>query len=218
MIKARNLCKSFGSLNVLSNVDIDIEQGEIVSIVGASGAGKSTLLQCLGSLLRPTSGTVEVDSQDIYKLSEKELSAFRNRNMGFIFQMHNLLTEFTALENVMMPSLIAGENKKNVKARALELLQKLHLSERVLHMPAQLSGGECQRVSIARAMMNSPKIIFSDEPTGNLDTFNRDEVCDALFSMCRQCGSTLLMVTHDKELSARADRIIVMRDGKLFAQ
>ena len=216
MIKAKNIHKSFDALEVLKGVDIEIAKGEIVSIVGPSGAGKTTLLQILGTLDRPDAGDVEVNGVNFSKLSEKELAAFRNKHIGFIFQFHQLLPEFTALENVMIPALIARRDTKSVTARAKELIGYLGLSERMEHKPSELSGGEKQRVAVARALINSPSVILADEPSGSLDSKNRDELHKLLFDVREKFGLTLVIVTHDKELAALSDRVIEMKDGKMI--
>ena len=216
MIKAKNIHKSFDALEVLKGVDIEIAKGEIVSIVGPSGAGKTTLLQILGTLDRPDLGVVEVNDVNFSKLSEKELAAFRNKHIGFIFQFHQLLPEFTALENVMIPALIARRDTKSVTARAKELIGYLGLSERMEHKPSELSGGEKQRVAVARALINSPSVILADEPSGSLDSKNRDELHKLLFDVRDKFGLTLVIVTHDKELAALSDRVIEMKDGKML--
>lgn len=216
MIKAKNIHKSFDALEVLKGVDIEIAKGEIVSIVGPSGAGKTTLLQILGTLDRPDAGDVEVNDVNFSKLNEKELAAFRNKHIGFIFQFHQLLPEFTALENVMIPALIARKDTKSVTARAKELIGYLGLSERMEHKPSELSGGEKQRVAVARALINSPSVILADEPSGSLDSKNRDELHKLLFDVREKFGLTLVIVTHDKELAALSDRVIEMKDGKMM--
>jgi len=216
MIKAKNIHKSFDALEVLKGVDIEIAKGEIVSIVGPSGAGKTTLLQILGTLDRPDAGDVEVNGVNFSKLSEKELAAFRNKHIGFIFQFHQLLPEFTALENVMIPALIARKDTKSVTARAKELIGYLGLSERMEHKPSELSGGEKQRVAVARALINSPSVILADEPSGSLDSKNRDELHKLLFDVRDKFGLTLVIVTHDKELAALSDRVIEMKDGRMI--
>ncbi len=215
MIEVKNVSKSFGDLNVLQSVNLTVQQGEIVSIVGKSGAGKTTLLQIIGTLDRPTSGTVLIDGEDLFRLSDKQLAQFRNRHIGFIFQFHQLLPEFTALENVMMPGLIAGEDKNEAKARAEQLLTALGLKERMTHKPAQLSGGEKQRVAAARAMMMKPSIILADEPSGSLDESNKKELHQLLLRMREEFGQTILIVTHDKELAQISDRVVELKDGKL---
>lgn len=213
IIEATGIRKSFGTLEVLKGVDLAVRRGEIVAIVGKSGAGKTTLLQILGTLDRPDQGTVRIDGQDVFALGEKELAKFRNRHIGFIFQFHQLLPEFTALENVMIPALIAGEGRSESRRRAEQLLADLGLSERLHHKPAALSGGEKQRVAAARALMMSPSVILADEPTGSLDEANKQELNRLLLRLREQYGQTIIIVTHDKELSAIADRVIEMTDG-----
>jgi len=216
MIKVSNIEKSFGDLKVLRGVSLEVEKGEIVSIVGASGAGKTTLLQIIGTLLPADGGEVEINGTKLFALNEKRTAEFRNRHIGFVFQFHNLLPEFSALENVMMPALIGGAKRKEAKQRALELLSAVGLSERAEHKPAQLSGGEQQRVAIARALMNRPSVLLADEPTGNLDTHNRDEIQRLLFEVREKFGQTIVMVTHDERLAEMADRKIVMSDGAIL--
>ena len=216
MIKVSNIEKSFGDLKVLRGVSLEVEKGEIVSIVGASGAGKTTLLQIIGTLLPADGGEVEINGTKLFALNEKRTAEFRNRHIGFVFQFHNLLPEFSALENVMMPALIGGAKRKEAKQRALELLSAVGLSERAEHKPAQLSGGEQQRVAIARALMNKPSVLLADEPTGNLDTHNRDEIQRLLFEVREKFEQTIVMVTHDERLAEMADRKIVMSDGAIL--
>ena len=216
MIKVSNIEKSFGDLKVLRGVSLEVEKGEIVSIVGASGAGKTTLLQIIGTLLPADGGEVEINGTKLFALNEKRTAEFRNRHIGFVFQFHNLLPEFSALENVMMPALIGGAKRKEAKQRALELLSAVGLSERAEHKPVQLSGGEQQRVAIARALMNKPSVLLADEPTGNLDTHNRDEIQRLLFEVREKFGQTIVMVTHDERLAEMADRKIVMSDGAIL--
>lgn len=218
MIKASNIHKSFGDLEVLKGVDIEILKGEIVSIVGPSGAGKTTLLQILGTLDKPDRGNVYIAKQDVNTLNERDLSAFRNNNLGFIFQFHQLLPEFTALENVMIPGLIGGRGTKQMVERAAELLSYLQLSDRKTHKPAEMSGGERQRVAVARALINEPGLILADEPSGSLDTKNRDELHKLLFDLRDKFGLTIVIVTHDKELAGLCDRIIEMKDGLIINQ
>lgn len=213
MIEVKNVCKSFGSLAVLQGVNLTIEKGKIVSIIGKSGAGKTTLLQIIGTLDSPSSGQVIIDGVDVMTLKDKELAHFRNHKIGFIFQFHQLLPEFTALENVMMPGLIAGEKRDAVRARAQQLLTDLGLAERMQHKPNQLSGGEKQRVAAARAMMMNPAIILADEPSGSLDEANKKELHDLLLRMRQQFGQTILIVTHDKDLAKISDRVVELRDG-----
>lgn len=215
MIEVKNISKSFGDLNVLQSVNLTVQQGEIVSIVGKSGAGKTTLLQIIGTLDRPSSGTVLIDGEDIFQLSDKQLALFRNHHIGFIFQFHQLLPEFTALENVMMPGLIAGDKRDKVCARAEKLLTDLGLKDRMDHKPSQLSGGEKQRVAAARAMMMQPSIILADEPSGSLDETNKKELHQLLLRMRKEFGQTILIVTHDKELAQISDRVVELKNGKL---
>ncbi|GHT56993.1 lipoprotein-releasing system ATP-binding protein LolD [Bacteroidia bacterium] len=216
MIQTRHINKSFGTLQVLKDVNLEIRQGEIVSIVGASGAGKTTLLQIIGSLDKPDSGIVTINGTDIYKLKEKELAAFRNRHIGFIFQFHQLLPEFTALENVMMPALIAKTNFKVAETRAREILDFLKLSDRLTHKPAELSGGEKQRVAAARALINNPSVILADEPSGSLDTKNKEELHKLFFDLRNEFGQTVVIVTHDHALANISDRIVEMKDGQIM--
>jgi len=216
MIQAKNIHKSFGELEVLKGVDLNVTKGEIVSIVGPSGAGKTTLLQILGTLDKPNGGDVLVDSIDFSKLGEKELAAFRNKHIGFIFQFHQLLPEFTALENVMIPALIARKDAKKATLKAKELLAYLQLTDRMEHKPSELSGGEKQRVAVARALINDPALILADEPSGSLDSKNRDELHKLLFDLREKFGLTIVIVTHDKELAALSDRVIEMKDGKII--
>ncbi len=216
MIKVSNIEKSFGDLKVLRGVSLEVGKGEIVSIVGASGAGKTTLLQIMGTLLPADGGEVEIAGTKVFGLNEKHTAEFRNKHIGFVFQFHNLLPEFSALENVMMPALIGGASRKEAKQRALELLSAVGLSERADHKPAQLSGGEQQRVAIARALINRPSVVLADEPTGNLDTHNRDEIQRLLFDVREKFGQTIVMVTHDESLAEMADRKIVMSDGAIL--
>jgi len=213
MIKAVNIHKSFGELEVLKGVDLTVAKGEIVSIVGPSGAGKTTLLQILGTLDKPNTGEVLVNGVDFSKLNEKELAAFRNRHIGFIFQFHQLLPEFTALENVMIPALIARKDNKKMAQKAKELLAYLQLADRMEHKPSELSGGEKQRVAVARALINDPSLILADEPSGSLDSKNKDELHKLLFELRDKFGLTVVIVTHDKELAALSDRVIEMKDG-----
>lgn len=216
MIEVKDIYKSFGQLSVLKGINLTVNEGEIVSIIGKSGAGKTTLLQIIGTLERPDSGKIVIDNTDVFTLGEKQLAAFRNRHIGFIFQFHQLLPEFTALENVMMPALIAGESHQAAEKKATELLNQLGLSERMSHKPSQLSGGEKQRVAAARAMIMSPDIILADEPSGSLDEQNKRELHKLLLRLKQQFGQTILIVTHDKELAQISDRIIEIHDGKIL--
>ena len=215
MIDIKDITKSFGSLQVLKGIDLHIDKGEIVSIVGPSGAGKTTLLQIIGTLDKPDTGTVHVDSVDVTNLSQKALSDFRNRHLGFVFQFHQLLPEFTAVENIMIPAFIAGTSRKEAKARAEELLQFMGLTDRANHKPAELSGGEKQRIAVARALMNNPAVILADEPSGSLDTQNKQELHRLFFDLRDRFGQTFVIVTHDEQLATITDRTIHMRDGLL---
>lgn len=216
MIEVRNIKKSYGTLEVLHGVSLSVSDGEIVSIVGASGAGKSTLLQIMGSLMSADSGEVIIDGVSIAGLGDDTLSEFRNRHIGFIFQSYQLLTEFTALENVMMPMLIAGERRSDAEQRAKELLEMVAMSHRLEHKPATLSGGEQQRVAIARALANRPVVVLADEPTGNLDTQTRDDIHKLFFELRDRMGQTFVVVTHDETLADMSDRKIVMKDGAIL--
>ena len=209
----RGIHKSFDRLEVLRGVDLDVRQGEILSIVGASGAGKTTLLQILGTLDRPDSGTVEYDGTRVFDLGTKALARFRNRNIGFIFQFHQLLPEFSMLENVAMPALIGGENRAAAMRRAAELIDYLGLGDRASHRPAQLSGGERQRAAVARALVNNPSVILADEPSGSLDSANRRELYDLFFRLRDERRQTFVIVTHDESLASRSDRVIHIADG-----
>lgn len=217
MIEIKNIYKSFGNLEVLRDVSLSVGSGEIVAIMGPSGAGKTTLLQIAGSLDRPDSGEVVYDGVAITSLKEKALAKFRNQNIGFIFQFHELLPEFTAKENVAMPALIAGMKRKQAFAKAEKLLDKLGLGDRLDHKPAELSGGEKQRVAIARALVNDPRIVLADEPTGSLDSHNREEIHALISDLCREDGYTFLIVTHDSSLTSIAHRVVEMRDGRIAA-
>ncbi len=218
MIEIQNIHKSFGRLEVLKGIDARIEKGEIVAIVGASGAGKTTLLQIVGTLEKPDTGQVLFDGASAFDLREKELSAFRNRHIGFIFQFHQLLPEFTALENVMLPALIARSGRSEAHRRAAELLDYLGLSDRASHKPAQLSGGEKQRVAVARALINRPDVVLADEPSGSLDSQNKTELHNLFFDLRREFGHTFLIVTHDETLARLSDRMIELRDGRVVSQ
>ncbi len=215
MIEIRNIHKSFGNLQVLKGIDLTINKGEIVSIVGPSGAGKTTLLQIIGTLDRADEGTVIIDGTDVSKLSTKKLSDFRNKHIGFVFQFHQLLPEFTALENVMIPAFIAGMSKKEAKERGMELLQYMGLADRASHKPQELSGGEKQRVAVARALVNKPDVILADEPSGSLDTKNKEELHQLFFDLRDKFGQTFVIVTHDEHLATITDRTIKMNDGIL---
>ena len=213
MIQAKGIEKSFGTLKVLKGLDFSAARAEVVSIMGTSGAGKSTLLQIIGTLSTPDGGSLLIDGVDVLKLSGKELASFRNRKIGFVFQFHHLLPEFTALENVMIPAFIAGRSRKDAEAATKALLDDLGLAERLSHKPSQLSGGEQQRVAIARALINNPSVIFADEPSGNLDSKTKEELHRLLFSLRDKYGQTIVIVTHDPELAAMSDRSLFMRDG-----
>ena len=218
IIEARNIEKSFGNLKVLKGIDFSAEKGEVVSIMGASGAGKSTLLQILGTLSTPDAGTLTIDGVDVLGLGSRELSAFRNRRVGFVFQFHHLLPEFTALENVMIPAFIAGRSDKEARADALALLEELGLKDRTTHKPSELSGGEQQRVAIARALVNRPAILFADEPSGNLDSVTKADLHRLFFELRDKFGQTIIIVTHDPDLAALCDRSLFMRDGLFVPQ
>lgn len=216
MISIKNLKKNFGSLKVLKGISLSVKPGEIVSIVGPSGAGKTTLLQIIGTLSRPDDGSIVIDGAEVSKMNDNELSAFRNKKIGFVFQFHHLLPEFTAFENICIPGYIAGHDRKEVENRAMELIGMMGLGERKDHKPAELSGGEQQRVAIARALINSPAVILADEPSGNLDSKNRDEIHHLFLSLRDTFGQTIIIVTHDDSLAAMADRKVVMKDGLII--
>jgi lipoprotein-releasing system ATP-binding protein len=213
----RNITKSFGTLQVLKGIDLQIEKGEVVSIVGPSGAGKTTLLQIMGTLDTPDTGSVLIGDTDVTQLSQKEMARFRNQHLGFVFQFHQLLPEFTALENVMIPALIANRSQKETKERAKELLDFLGLSDRAEHKPNELSGGEKQRVAVARALMNKPSVILADEPSGSLDSKNKAELHQLFFDLRDQLGQTFVIVTHDEALAVLTDRTIHLKDGMIEA-
>jgi lipoprotein-releasing system ATP-binding protein len=216
MLIAKNIIKRYASLQVLKGIDLNINKGEIVSIVGASGAGKSTLLHILGTLDQPDAGSLIIDGQDVTQLGERPLATFRNEKIGFIFQFHNLLGEFSALENVCMPSFISGKGDKAVRERAEELLVMLGLKDRINNLPSQMSGGEQQRTAVARALMNSPAIIFADEPSGNLDSKNAQELHELFFTLRDKFQQTFVVVTHNEELANMADRKLIMQDGLII--
>lgn len=216
MLTVSNIFKSFGNLQVLKDISLTIEKGEIVAIVGPSGAGKTTLLQIMGTLEKPDRGSVQVNGTELIGMKDKKLSAFRNRNMGFVFQFHQLLPEFSAIENVALPALIAGMSRRKATDKARELLEQLGLAERLHHKPNAMSGGERQRTAIARALINDPEIIFADEPTGSLDSANREEIQNIFVDLRDRFGQTVVMVTHDSSLAAIADRVIEMADGRII--
>jgi lipoprotein-releasing system ATP-binding protein len=215
LIEANNITKTFGSVNVLKGINASIQQGEIVTIVGASGAGKTTFLQIAGTLMRPTSGTVIINQTEVSRLKDKELARFRNKHIGFVFQFHHLLPEFTALENVCIPAFIAGLSRSDSVKKAKEIIGFLGLSHRMEHKPAELSGGEQQRVAVARALINNPDVVLADEPSGNLDSHNKKELHELFFTLRKQYNQTFVIVTHDNELAGMSDRTITMQDGLL---
>lgn len=218
IIQATGIQKSFGTLKVLRGIDFAARKGEVVSIMGASGAGKSTLLQILGTLSSPDSGSLSIDGQDVLSLRSDALSRFRNRNIGFVFQFHHLLPEFTALENVMIPAFIAGDGNKVAQQKATRLLQTVGLGERLSHKPSELSGGEQQRVAIARALVNSPAVVFADEPSGNLDSATKAEIHSLFFRLRDELSQTIIIVTHDPDLARMCDRQLLMKDGLFVGQ
>lgn len=214
ILEAKNIHISFGSLEVLKGVDFSAEKAEVVAITGASGAGKTTLLQILGTLSTPDSGSLSIDGQDVLKMRSNELASFRGRRIGFVFQFHHLLPEFTSLENVMIPALIAGRSTSDAQQAATKILSEVGLADRLKHKPSQLSGGEQQRVAIARALINNPAVLFADEPTGNLDSVTKQEIHKLFFDLSDRLGQTIIIVTHDPELAALCDRSLVMKDGR----
>jgi lipoprotein-releasing system ATP-binding protein len=216
MLRAAGIQKSYGQLKVLKNIDLQVMKGEIVAIVGASGAGKSTLLHILGTLDFPDQGKVFIEDKEVFAQSAKDLAAFRNQSIGFVFQFHNLLPEFTALENVLIPGIIGGKSEKDAKKKALELLEMLGLASRIDHKPSELSGGEQQRTAVARALINSPTLILADEPSGNLDSKNAMELHNLFFQLRKDLNQTFVIVTHNSELSTMADRRVEMRDGQII--
>ena len=217
MIEAKGIEKSFGTLKVLKGIDLQVEKSEVASIMGASGAGKSTLLQILGTLSTPDAGTLIIDGTDVTGLNRREISRFRNLKLGFVFQFHHLLPEFTSLENVMIPALIAGKSDKTAKDDALKLLDTMGLAERTSHKPSELSGGEQQRVAIARALVNRPAVLFADEPSGNLDSVTKSEIHNLFFRLRDELGQTIVIVTHDPELAKMCDRTLFMKDGQFLS-
>jgi lipoprotein-releasing system ATP-binding protein len=218
MIRTIGITKAFGDLKVLKGIDLEIKDEEVVSIVGASGAGKTTLLQIIGTLDKPDSGTIYYNDSDVSKLKGKALASFRNKNIGFVFQFHQLLPEFTALENVCIPAYIAGKNKAEAESKAIELLGFLNLNDRLEHKPSELSGGEQQRVAVARALINDPSVILADEPSGNLDSENKNELHKLFFRLRDTFGQTIVIVTHDRQLAGMSDRILQMKDGMMVQE
>lgn len=216
MIVARDIHKTFDKLEILKGVSVEIKPAEVISIVGSSGAGKTTLLTILGTLDRPSSGEVLIDGQNVFELNDKKLAAFRNQNIGFVFQFHHLLPEFNAIENICIPAFIAKKGKKESEIRAMELLDLFNLKDRALHKPSELSGGEQQRVAVARALINNPKVVFADEPSGNLDSNNATELHQLFFKLRNELKQTFVIVTHNNELAQMADRMLVMKDGKIL--
>lgn len=217
MIEVKNIHKSFGSLEVLKGIDFTVQRGEVISIVGASGAGKTTLLQIIGTLMHPDRGSVAIDGVEVTQLGDKELSRFRNQHIGFVFQFHNLLPEFTALENVCMPVLIKGESLADARKKAMPLLEFLNVSQRAEHKPSELSGGEQQRIAVARALINQPDVVLADEPSGNLDSSHAQELHKLFFDLRKQYDQTFIIVTHNEDLAQMSDRRIVMKDGTVLA-
>ena len=215
MIEVRDIKKQYGELPILKGISFQVKKGEIISIVGSSGAGKTTLLQILGTLDKPSSGSFSIDGVDPFQLSQKELARFRNKHIGFVFQFHQLLPEFNALENIMIPAMIGGDSKKTAQQKAFELLEQVGLSARAKHRPNELSGGEQQRIAVCRALVNQPKIVFADEPSGNLDSKNADELHDLFFSLREKLNQTFIIVTHNPVLAQRADRTITLQDGMM---
>ena len=216
MIKASNIQKSYGDLRVLKGVNLEVKKGEVISIVGASGAGKTTLLQILGTLDEADQGELSINKQVIKKLKDNTLSSFRNQSIGFVFQFHNLLAEFTALENICLPAFIGGTNRKEAEKKAIELLALLNLSDRANHKPNELSGGEQQRVAVARALINNPAVVLADEPSGNLDSQNADELHQLFFQLNKELEQTFILVTHNQKLADMADRKLIMKDGVII--
>lgn len=213
MIRIENLTKSFGNLQVLKGVSLEVKKGEVISIIGPSGAGKTTLLQLIGTLDKPSSGKIYFNGEELSRMSNKRLATFRNRHIGFVFQFHQLLPEFTALENIIIPALIAGRDRKETEKEALELLKIMKLEERANHKPAEMSGGESQRVAVARALINKPDVILADEPSGSLDSKNKEELHNLIFDLRNRFGQTFIIVTHDEKLASFTDRTIRMVDG-----